>query len=150
MILTCHLVIGALIASKVQSVPLVLSLAFLSHYFLDLLPQIEYKVDKIRAKQWSKSFSDFSKVFLDIAVGLLLILLFSKNTVLIFVAAFVAIVPDGFTLLYIIFDKNKLLNKHRKFHKAINLVGENEKIPLWGKFLCQALVVFIAVFFLLQ
>ena len=35
MILTCHLLAGAAIASKIGIIPLALVLAFLSHYFRD-------------------------------------------------------------------------------------------------------------------
>lgn len=150
MILIYHLLVGAAIASKIQFIPLALILAFLSHYFLDVLPQKDYSVANIVSGQWNKAFPDFLKVFLDIAFGLLLIFLLSKNTLLIFAGAFVAVIPDGFTLLHVIFNENKLLRKHREFHRVLNIFGENEKIPLWGKLLFQFSMALIAIFFLLQ
>ena len=113
MILTAHLLTGAAIASKVSNPAGAIILAFLSHYFLDLLPQIEYSVKSIRERRWQKSFQDFFKVALDFFSGILLILLFSNNQPIIFVAALVAIVPDGLHFLNIVFYKNRLLKKHQ-------------------------------------
>ena len=149
MILTCHLLLGAAIAANIANAPLALILAFLSHYFLDLLPQEEYSIKNIKARRWNKSSLEFFKVFLDIAFGLLLILLFSEVSILIFAAAFLAILPDGFTLLTVIFYKNKLLKKHAYYHQKINNTPENKKIPLFWKIFCQVLVILIAIFLLL-
>ena len=148
MILTCHLLAAAAVASKISNPFLAVPLAFLSHYFLDFPPQQEYDISNIKERRWQKSFFDFFKVFLDISIGMLLIFFFSKNTPLIFAAAFLAIVPDFLTLLALIFPKNKLLVKHHIFHRAINNISENKKIPLfWGIF-SQAIVIFIAIFLL--
>ncbi|MBA7602706.1 hypothetical protein ES703_09802 [subsurface metagenome] len=149
MILTCHLLAGAAIAANISNPILALCLAFLSHYFLDALPQYEYSVENIKKRHWHKSFFDFFKVFLDIAFGALLIFLFSENTLLIFAAAFLAILPDSFTLLAIIFQKNKFLNKHWEFHQKINDITRNKKIPLFWRIFSQVLVVLITIFFLL-
>lgn len=150
MILTPHLLAGAAIASKLSNPFWGLSLAFLSHYFLDLLPQTEYLITNIKMRSWSKSFFDFSKVFLDISSGVLLILLFSDNNPIIFIGAFLAIVPDGLTLVDIIFPNRKLIMRHQKFHKTINNVYDSEtkrKSPLGG-ILMQIIVMLTAIFFL--
>lgn len=136
-------------ASKVSNPVLGLILAFFSHYLLDLPPQKEYSVENIKEKRWRKSFFDFLEVFSDIALGIALILLFSKNTPLIFAAAFSAIVPDGFTILAILFPQNKLLAKHQGIHKAINNVLGNKKIPPFWGIVSQILVIGAAIFFLL-
>ena len=148
MILICHLLAGAAIAAKTANPFLALPLAFLSHYFLDLLPQKEYSIDNIKERRWSKSFWDFFKAFLDISLGLFLILLFSENTLLIFIAAFVAILPDGSTVLALIFHKNKWLDRHLQWHQAINNLPKNEKISLFWKIFAQVLVVLIAIYLL--
>lgn len=150
MILTPHLLAGAAVAAKISNPILGLFLAFLSHYFLDLLPQREYPIKNIKKRCWNKSFFDFSKVFLDISFGVLLILFFSTNNPLIFIAAFLAILPDGSTLIFLIFPKNKILAIHQSFHQKINQLGENKKIPVFWKIFCQILVVLMAIFFLLQ
>jgi len=128
MILTCHLLIGAAIASKIQPAPLALGLAFLSHYFLDFIPHQEYSLKNIFEKRWRKSKLDFLKIFLDFSFGILLILLFSKNPCpkpdlflgfepIIYAGAFFAVLPDGFTFLALIFEKSKILGKHHRFHQ---------------------------------
>ena len=128
MLLTPHILAGAAIATKVHNPVFALILAFLSHYFLDLPPQTEYSVENIKEKRWRKSVLDFSKVFMDISLGVLLIFSFSENTFLIYAVAFLAILPDGFTLLAVIFHKNKVLKMHWRFHRKLNALSENKKI----------------------
>lgn len=153
MILTCHLLAGAAIASKISNPFSALPLALLSHYFLDSLPQEEYSIENIKQGRWNKTFGELSKVFLDISFGILLISLFSNNNSVIFAAAFLAIAPDGITLLNKIFPKNKLFVQHQKFHKAVNDIcdpGENKKIPkIWG-ILSQILISIIAIYFIMR
>lgn len=148
MVLISHLLVGAAIASNIQLAPLALFLAFLSHYFLDVLPQHEYSIKNIKSGRWNKSFWELVKVFLDISSGIFLILLFSENTILIFAAAFIAIVPDGFTLLTVVFNKNNLLNRHQKIHHKINEIPANKKFPIFWKIFAQVLIGLIAIFFL--
>lgn len=145
MILTVHLLTGAAIASKISNPLWVIPLAFLSHYFLDLLPQAEYSIKNVRERYWQKSFLDFFKVFLDVATGILLIFFFSKNALLIFIAAFFAILPDGFHLLAILFPGDRLLTWHQRLHKAINYISENKKIPAFWGILSQIVVVVITI-----
>lgn len=164
MILTAHLLTGAAIATKIQIAPLAFVLAFFSHYLLDFLPHREYSIDNILEKRWRKSFPDFLKVTLDICFGILLVLIFSKNSPLIFIAAFSAILTDGFTLLWLIFP-NKLLQIHENFHQKVHFfkevkLSESKKIypaslkkggvPLFWRIFSQVFVIFIVIFFLLQ
>ncbi|MFH1820801.1 MAG: hypothetical protein ABH805_02720 [Candidatus Nealsonbacteria bacterium] len=150
MVLFLHLLVGAAFASKVPYPALALVLAFLSHYFLDILPQTEYSITNIKKGKWKKTKPEFLKVALDIALGLLFIFIFSDNTFLIFAGAFLAIIPDGFSLLLAVFPKNKLLKKHGDLHFKINAIPEYKKIPLWVSLLIQAFVVLLAIFYLLQ
>src|SRR3989338_8701419 len=133
MILTSHLLAGAAIASKISNPFLALPLALLSHYFLDSLPQEEYTITNIHGRRWNKTFPDFLKVFLDIFLGASLIIFFSHNSPVIYIAAFLAIVPDGITLLNRIFPENKLFNQHQKFHRAVNSIfdSKTKKIPFF-------------------
>jgi len=149
MLLTPHILAGVAIFSNVSNPALGLFLVLLSHYFLDCFPQKEYSIENIRGKRWNKSLSDFLKVFSDIVFGFLIIFLIVDYNPFIFVAAFVAILPDGFTMLTIIFNKNKLLKKHDKMHAAINAFCNDKKIPtFWGVF-SQIVVIALAIFFLL-
>jgi len=149
MLFAPHLLIGAAIATQIHH-PLALVLVFLSHYLLDLFPHWEYHVENIHGKRWSKSYSDFFKVFLDISFGILLILLLSKNSFFIFTAALLSILPDAFTFLFFIFPKNKLLEKHFNFHRDINCLCINKKVPpFWGIF-SELLIFVLAIFFIIS
>ena len=147
MILTPHLLLGAVLASKIEYAPLAIILAFLSHYLLDLIPHIEYSIDNIEKKQWQKSLPDFLRVFLDFSLGILLILIFSENQPIIFICAFFAILPDGLSFLNYFFS-NKILKIHRYIHhKKIHFL-RNKKISFYWRVLSQLLVVFISILLL--
>ena len=152
MILTSHILAGAAIASKSSNPFLTLPLAFLSHYLLDSLPQEEYSIINIKKKLWNKAWIDFLMIFADISFGILLILLSSNNSPLIFAGAFSALVPDGITLLQILNPQNKLINRHQKIHMKIQrtvdhlFYSKNKKAPVfWGIF-SQIAIVITAIF----
>ena len=147
MILTCHLLAGAAIASKISNPIWALLLAFLSHYFLDVIPHWQYSIENIRGKQWEKSLFDFLKVFLDILAGILLIFIFSKNQPIIYAGAFLAISPDGLTLLGLIFS-NKLLEHNDDFHQQKIHFLKYKKIPRFWRIFSQVLISGLAIFFL--
>lgn len=151
MILTTHIIVGAVVASKLSNPFLGLPLSLLSHYLLDMIPHDDYLIVNIKEGRWSKSFFDFAKVSLDLSLAILLVLLLSENKPAIFAGAFLAAVPDGITLLGGIFPGNKLITWHQKLHIAVNTVGdrkENKKIPFWGAVLGQAAVLAAAILFL--
>ena len=150
MILTPHLLLGAAIASRISNPFLALPLALISHFLLDSLPTKEYSVLSIREKHWGKTFPDFIKVFLDIAFGISLILLFSRDNAVIFAAAFLAIAPDAITILNENFPKNKLFIQHQKIHMAANCIFDpkSKKIPAFWGVLSQVAVAAIAILFL--
>ena len=149
MLLTPHILTGVAIITLTQNPILGLIFVLLSHYFLDLFPQQEYTIKTIRDRQWKKSPRDFSKVFLDIGFGLMIIFLMKGFSPLVLVASAIALFPDSLTLFYCIFPANRLLKKHAKIHTAINAVCENKKIPaVWG-IVSQVAVIVIAIFLLL-
>ena len=149
MILACHLLVGAAIATKIPNLAWVLILAFLSHYLLDLIIHRDYSIENIKAKQWQKSFLEFLKVGIDLSFGILLIFLFSQNQPIIYAAAFLAVLSDGFTMLFLILPRNKLLQAHHIFHQKINSFAENKKIPAFWGIISQVVVISIAISFLL-
>ncbi len=149
MLLTPHILVGVAIITLVQNPILGLIFVLLSHYFLDLLPHTEYAIKTIRGRQWLQSLPDFSKVFIDIALGLGIAILIAGYSPLVLIAAFFAIFPDGLTLLHCIFPINGLLKKHVKIHVAINAIDENKKIPVFWGIVTQIIISIIAVFLLL-
>lgn len=146
MILLVHLLFGAAISSTVKNIPLAIILAFLSHYLLDLIPHIEYPKENIDKKQWTKALPDIFRVFVDFCLGILLIWMFSKNQPIIYICAFFAILPDGFTVLNY-FTPNKILETHNKFHQKIHFL-KHKKISNFWRFIFQLLIVAISIFLL--
>lgn len=147
MILSAHFLVGGVIAAKSQIPILGILLAFLSHYLFDLLPVKEYDISTIYGRQWRKSFFDFSKVFLDILLGVLLVLMFSENLWIGLIGGFFAMVPDALTLLFILFPKSEILNWHYQIHKNFNYF-KNKKIPTLFGIATEALVYLMAILYL--
>lgn len=144
MILLVHLLFGAAIGSLVKSVPLAIFLAFLSHYFLDFFPHIEYTVIAIRIKQWRDAWREIINISLDVFGGLLLIYLFSKNQPITYLCAFFAILPDGLAILnnYL---SNKLLQLHSKFHVEKVHFLQHKKISIFWRIFSQVLSVAVSI-----
>ena len=153
MILLVHMLLGATIGSKVSNIFLAITLAFLSHYFLDFLPHIEYPIENINKNQWRKAIPDFLRVALDFFIGALLIFIFSKlalpagRQAIVYTCAFFAILPDGLTILEYVFP-NRILKFHSYIHrKKIHLLRD-KKIPIFWRIFSQATVVVICILFL--
>jgi hypothetical protein len=146
MILLVHLLFGAAIGSLVKSMPMAILLAFLSHYLLDVFPHIEYDIENIKNKRWQKSFPSILKVILDFCLGIILILIFSKNQPLVFICALVAIIPDGLTLTNYIMP-NKILELNDNIHKKIHFL-KDEKISTFWRIVSQITVVIFSLFLL--
>jgi len=155
MILSAHLLLGAAVASKITYAPLAIILALLSHYFLDLIPHIEYSINNISKKQWQKSAPDILRVLLDFSFGILLILIFSNppyasgvfRRPIIYMGAFVALIPDSLTIISSLFP-NKILSKHDQLHtKKIHFL-RYKKISTFWRILSQLLVIIISIILL--
>lgn len=152
MLLICHLLVGAAVAVKIQTAPLALILAFLSHYLLDFVPHWEYSIDNILESRWRKTKYEFLKVALDFCLGLLLVFIFAKGQPIIFASAFLAVLPDGLTLVGLILP-NKLLNLHDAFHRKIVHYFKKEqfrknKILVFLGMLSQILISILAILLL--
>ena len=147
MILLVHLLFGAAIASYIKNPALAVVLAFLSHYFLDFFPHIEYGIENIERKQWKTAMSQIFKVLLDFCSGVLLIFLFSNNHPIVYICAFFAILPDGLTFLGY-FSKNKFSELHKKFHQKKIHFFKNKKISNFWRVSTQFLAVIISIILL--
>jgi hypothetical protein len=132
----------------VNNIPLAIILAFLSHYLLDLIPHYDYHFDDVDRKNWRKMMPNIAKVTIDFCLGAILILLFSKNQPIIYVCAFFAALPDGFTVLNNLFP-NKIMEFHRKFHiDKVHFLKDNKKISNFWRILSEAAVVIISIILL--
>ncbi len=150
MILLVHLLFGALIGQKIANPILAIALAFLSHYFLDFFPHIEYNIENITEKRWKNSGRAFLKVFLDFLTGIFLILLFSSNQPIIYICALFAILPDGLSLLNsnlknIAMLKSKFLEKHSDFHHEKIHFLKNKKISNFWRIASQVAAIIISI-----
>jgi hypothetical protein len=150
MLLSAHILTGAAIAAKIQNPILGIFLAFLSHYLLDILPHAEYSIENIKTKQWKKSTPDFFRVFLDAFLGIALIILITNNNFVALLGGLAAMVPDGLTLLFILFPKNKLLKLHQKGHSWLNGFIIKREIPYFWGILSQIAISAVAIYFLLS
>lgn len=148
MISLAHMLLGAVIGSKINNTPLAIILAVLGHYFLDLFPHIEYSIDNISEKKWGKALPDILKVFIDFCSAILIILIFSKNQPIIYVCALAAMIPDGLTVLNSIFP-NKILTEHDKIHhEKIHYLTKQKKFPIFWRISTQVITVIICIILL--
>lgn len=147
MITLVHMLMGAAIGSNINNLPLAIILAFLGHYFLDFFPHIEYSIENITKKQWSRAFPEILLVFLDFLLGVALIAYFSKNQPIIYICALVAIIPDGLSVLGVIFT-NKIFKLHNKIHQEKIHFLKNKKFSFFKRILSQIIAVFISLLLL--
>ncbi len=144
MILLAHMLLGALIGQKIGSAIVAIILALLSHYFLDFFPHIEYDIDKIKLKEWKNAKSQILNVLLDFFSGLLLILLFFNKTIIVFICALIAVIPDCLSALEL-FWQNEDLKKHNYFHQERIHFLKYKKISNAWRISTQILVVIISL-----
>ncbi|MCX6720795.1 MAG: hypothetical protein NTW11_03245 [Candidatus Staskawiczbacteria bacterium] len=157
MILLVHILFGVAVGSLVNNIPLAIVFAFLSHYFLDLFPHIEYNIEIRNKKQWPSSAKamagrqgklwSITKIAIDFLTGVLFIFLFSKNQPINYICAFFAILPDGITVLTNHFP-SKFLKPHNKFHQEKIHFLKYKKISNFWRILSQVLAVVISILLL--
>lgn len=138
------MLLGALIGQKIYSPALAIILALLSHYFLDLIPHIEYPIENIVKKQWKKAAPDIFRVLLDFTLGILIIFSFSRNQPIIYICALFAILPDGLSILSLIV-KTRVLEKHNKLHQEKIHFLKYKKISIFWRVLSQVILVIVLI-----
>ncbi len=128
----------------IKNIPVAIIAAFLSHYFLDLFPHVEYNIENIQKKQWKRALPQVLAVLLDFLTGILIISLLSGGQAIIYICAFFAILPDGLTLLKSAI-KISILKKHNKFHQEKVHFLKHKKISNFWRISSQVLAVIISV-----
>lgn len=146
MILLVHMLLGAVIGSEINNVFVAIILAFLSHYFLDLFPHIEYNIENIDKNQWQKSLPDILRVVLDFCIGIILIFIFSNpiQQVIIYTCALFSILPDGLTVLEYFFP-NKILKFHSYIHREKAHFLKNKKVSTFWRLATQIVVIILSI-----
>ena len=153
MIITCHLLAGAAIVTKIHNPFLSFPLAFLSHYVLDFIPHIEYGTSPRRSIDGKINWiSFFLKIGVDFLIGTLILLFISKNKVLALSGGFLGILGDFDNIIFLFpaLSKNKFLKSCTDFYKNKLHTTENKKFPLQVKILNQIIIALIAIYFLQQ
>jgi hypothetical protein len=166
MIYTSHIVIGAAIGAKAQSLGLIVILGLLSHLILDLIPHYDYSLKKIVAFVHKKKgglhkgvFIDCLKVIIDILLGLTIVffVLYKKDFFininythlwLIIAGIFFSTLPDLTQTFFHLFP-SKIGKKYIKFHHTLHWHNKQKegKITFFG-LTTQIIVIVISVFLL--
>lgn len=124
MILTTHILSGAVLGANVQNPYAVAGLAVAVHFLLDMIPHGDYLNKKSKLRE-------FWKVAMDLAIGLgavAAILFFRdptpKDISNICIGIFFSLLPDGTTFLYI-WMKMKFLKPVKHFHENLHFYGND-------------------------
>lgn len=147
MILLVHLLLGAAIGQKISNPYMAIILALLSHYVLDLIPHFDYSLTDTDKRHWIRLWPNIIKISIDLAVGILLIVIFSANRLIIYTCAFFAALPDGLTVINSIFP-GQYLELHRRFHIDIIHAKKDQKISNFWRILGEIIVVLISIILL--
>lgn len=122
MILSTHFITGAAAASFTNSPLGLLAFPLILHFLLDAIPHWEYVEDSSELK------NKIPQIIVDALIGpvciaLVSVLLFGLNfnyLIWLLVGGAVSVIPDGFTLLHVLFPKNKLFKKFFEFHSFVH------------------------------
>jgi len=155
MVLALHMITGAVLAGGGGNAGEAIVLGLTSHYFLDSIPHIEYKIENIVRGNF-KAAKEFAKIFLDLLIGLAIVfyLLQNKNfgqMAIILTGAFFAILPDGLVFLdFGIQDKNKniftkFLGKHGQAHKKIHSTATNKILTVSAQIIVIGVLAFAII-----
>ena len=153
MILTPHILTGAIIGSKISSLIIVFFMSFFSHYLLDMIPHHEYDIIKIKYKKTKLNkelFFALSKIIIDFSVGLLIALWFIWNKPYFFMAIFgifSSLLPDGLLFLYWNYPNNRLLKFFAKPHNDCHFFKNS---PVWLGIGMEILLSLTAIIFLVS
>lgn len=127
MIITPHLLVGAVIGLKIKRIGWIILIGIFSHFVLDMIPHWDYGNGLLVNGLF---FDFFLRIILDGLIGLAIILFFlkkrrdleKKQIVLIFIGAISAILPDILVHATILLDGflETIFNWFIYFHQAIH------------------------------
>ena len=160
MILTPHILVGAVIGAKAQSLGLIVILGLFSHFVLDKIPHWDYNTLKHlkkfkKTKKLKTLVPVFYKLGIDSFIGLIIVFLviWQKNLLnseflsFILFGIFVSTLPDILLGFSHIFSSKKLAKKYIEFHKKLHCLKKIKKPSLLG-LSTQIIVIIISVFLL--
>ncbi|KKP33096.1 MAG: hypothetical protein A2312_03655 [Candidatus Staskawiczbacteria bacterium RIFOXYB2_FULL_32_9] len=145
MILLVHIIFGTAVGSLFNNPILGIMMALLSHYFLDLFPHIEYPIDNLKniRTNFKKALPELFYLFIDFALGVLFIFIFTNKSLIFFIYALISIAPDFLTVLSAILP-NKILKIHDIFHRKYIHFLRDKKISNFYRISIQIVIVIIS------
>ncbi len=115
MVLTPHILAGAVIGAEVKNIWVVLGLGLASHYLMDALPHWDYSVELNL-----KKIKDMAKIGLDLLIGLTIVFVVAEPLDWYLAAGiFFALLPDLIQFLYLGFGLD-FLKPLTRFHRWIH------------------------------
>ncbi len=120
MVLTSHILAGAVIGAEVKNIWAIFGLGLASHYLMDALPHWDYLVEISYGK-----IKGWAKVVLDILIGGAIVWLAVGNSLDWYLVGgvFFALLPDLILFVYLILNLKflaPLVNFHRWIHSDKN------------------------------
>jgi len=158
MILTPHAILGATLANIFPNEPaLGFSLAFVSHYVLDVIPHADYDITGFLDKDTKtvksivnniKGTLHFLCIIFDFSVAVLLCILFfvrdGKSLIITFIGILGGVLPDFFQFLYYKYKKQPWIF-FQMVHKKVHNLDKME-----DRRLCGFLIQFFVIIFILS
>lgn len=136
MLETPHVAIGMAIAKAVPNPLISIPLIFVSHLILDTVPHWNPHLNTETKKYGHLTNKTFAIIEIDLALATILTFYFAKSDSFLYIAAFIAMLPDLIEGPYYFWGyKNKYLEIWRKFQKSI----QTDADIFWGS-LTQILV----------
>ena len=156
MILSIHAITGAVLASNSDNFGQIVVLGVASHYFLDSIPHVEYKIENIKNGNLKMAAKEFSKILFDLLLGLVVILFIIQDqsfnqSIFILTGSFFALLPDGLYFIDCLIknkDRNiftKFLKNHTVFHKKTHSVVSKKTITIPS----QIVIILILIYLIL-
>ena len=161
MILTPHILVGAVIGAKTQNLGLIVVLGLIIHFIMDWIPHWDYINSGIKdfskTKNFKALFLDFIKIAIDGLLGLLIVFLVlgqekvlnPKYFLFILAGIIISLLPDislGSAWYFGGESAEKYTNLHYKF-LHYNKKEKEGKITFWG-IMTQILIIIVCVFLL--
>lgn len=158
MIITPHILVGAVIGAKTQNLGFIIILGLLSHFILDKIPHWDYEEGAV--KNFAKTKNSkylipfFIKIAIDAIIGLAIIsfIIWQKNLLIylnfILLGILISVLPDILLGSAWIFSHKKLAKKYINFHKIVFHNKKYIKKPSALGLATQIIVIIISVFLL--
>lgn len=121
MVFTSHAAVGALIGAKIKNLGLIIIVAILSHFVLDIIPHWDYI-------GWAPQKSDLFKMIIDGIIGAIIVFTIIvldylkykkiefKKIIFVFTGIFFSILPDILLLYCVVLHKNGFCYEYRYFN----------------------------------